>query len=206
MRVSLNRIIPSYLRRVSNGGSIHSSSGKLGKTREPLQLILSIWAPILLIDRAHFADKNPKRVRVIGLLFSSHGHFTEFWAHSMQLRKAIEKRNFHLKTFQLYKWEWLLYSENVNSNDSFSSKMVHFEKLWKQSIILVCSVSWDKFIHLGWNFQNIIITFIFIIRKISGQNSFFRLFFNNNPLASVILSNKLNSSSEYKGFFVTLNH
>jgi hypothetical protein len=50
-------------------------------TREPPQLILSVWAHILLIGGAHSVDKNPKRIRPIAALIPNYSRFTELLAY-----------------------------------------------------------------------------------------------------------------------------
>jgi len=59
-------------------------------TREPPQLIRSVWAHILLIGRAHSVDKNPKRIRAIAALIQRYSRFTELLAYH---KVCTEKSN-----------------------------------------------------------------------------------------------------------------
>jgi hypothetical protein len=65
-------------------------------TRELHQLRPSFWAHILLIDRAHSVDKNPKRIRTIAALIQSYSHFTELLAYD---KVCTEKSNDDILTW-----------------------------------------------------------------------------------------------------------
>ncbi len=64
-------------------------------TREPPQLIPSVWAHIVLIGRAHRVDEKPRRIHPIAALIQNYSRFTVILAYD---KVCTEKSNDDIST------------------------------------------------------------------------------------------------------------
>jgi hypothetical protein len=77
------QIVYSYMK-------INAKTSDLNLTREPAQLIPSVWAHVLLIGRANRVDEKPRRIHPIAALIQNYSCFTELLAYD---KVCTEKSN-----------------------------------------------------------------------------------------------------------------
>ncbi len=85
-----------FLWLLSNSSRFSAFFWYIRLTREPPQLIRSVWAHILLIGRAHSVDKNPRRIRAIAAFIPSYSCFTELLAYD---KVCTDKSNEDISTW-----------------------------------------------------------------------------------------------------------
>ena len=149
-----------------------SVRGDINLTREPRQLIHSIWARISLISRTHSVDKNPKRVRLHGpfsrvmVILLNFQHIVGYYeknrnkvflpeippnnrSHGLYyiLKVSAQTDKFFLR-YEIPK-KWAIFGR-------FVRKWCFFANIWSRK----------KYIRLSWNFQDIIGT----MRSVVGES------------------------------------